>query len=117
MAIPPVRLPRIRGTQVGLRDPSLVDTLKADMLQGRFEYLKKLGRIRGVKDHRGVFHVTEGHHRMVAALEIYRETGDITPVFQLLAWGVWQNQRRRPHDSRPMPSRSWWGKFRNWIGY
>jgi len=30
------QIPRIRATQVGLRDPAAVDRIKADMLGGRF---------------------------------------------------------------------------------
>ena len=117
MAVPPVRLPRIRGTQRGLKDPRQVDTIKADMLAGRFDLLAPRGRIGGYRDERLVFYVGDGHHRMVAALEIYRETSDMTPVLQLLAWGRWKDQPHGPRRNRPMPARSWWGWFRNQIGF
>jgi len=117
MAKSPMRLPRIRGTQKGLKDPPQVDKLKAEMLAGRFEYLAVHAKVSGIRDSRMVFHVVDGHHRIVAALEIYEESGHVTPLLQLLAWGKW-DEKPDPHpDSRPMPSRHWWGAFRNWIGW
>ena len=117
MPVPPIRLPRIRGTQVGLKNPAQVDTLKADMLAGRFDYLAPRGRIAGIRDERMMFHVKDGHHRVVAALEIYAETGDMLHLLQLLAWGKWDDKPVGPWESRPMPSRHWWGALRNWIGF
>jgi hypothetical protein len=113
---PAAPLPRIRGTQIGLKKPWLVDTIKADMRDGRFAYEAIRGRIGGVRDRRGCYHVVEGHHRMVAALEIYYETRDSRPARELLQHGRWDLRDRGPAFSRPMPSRSWWGALRNWIG-
>jgi hypothetical protein len=53
---------------------------------------------------------------MVAALEIYKETGDAIPVRELLRWGRWTEVGRPPPDSRPMPARNWWGALRNRLG-
>jgi hypothetical protein len=117
MALPPIRVPRIRGTQIGLKNPATVDTLKADMLAGRFDFLAPRGRIAGIRDGRLVFHVMDGHHRVVAALEIYAESGDMLPLLQLLGWGKWDDMPAGPTDNRPMPSRHWWGALRNWIGF
>jgi filamentous hemagglutinin len=107
------RLPRIRGTQVGLRDPAAVDGIKRDMREGRFAYHEPRGRVGGYRDSRGARHVIEGHHRMVAALEILTETGDEMPLRELLRWGLWADVPMAPTDSRPMPSRRWWGALRN----
>jgi filamentous hemagglutinin len=109
-------LPRIRGTQIGLRDPALVARLKADMQAGRYAYHEPRGQIGGWLDRRGSYHVHEGHHRIAAALELYRETGDPGPVLQLLRWGVWTPIERPPRGSRPLPARDWWRRFRNWLG-
>ena len=117
MDAPPVRLPRIRGTQKGLKDPRQVDRLKADMLAGTFDYLTVRAKVSGIRDAGMVFHVVDGHHRMVAALEIYEETGDMMPVRQLLAWGKWDDVPHPHPESRPIPSRHWWGAIRNWIGW
>jgi hypothetical protein len=117
-APPPLpRLPVIRGTQIGLRDPALVDRLKADMRNGSYAYAENRGRIGGVRDPAGRYYVIEGHHRIVAALEIYHETGDPTAALELIRWGLWTDVVRPPTDARPLPFRDWWGRFRNWAGF
>jgi hypothetical protein len=50
MAKAPIRLPRIRGTQRGLKDYPIVDKLKADLLAGRFEYFADHPRASGIRD-------------------------------------------------------------------
>jgi hypothetical protein len=109
-------LPIIRGTQIGLRNPTMIDRLKAEMAARIYPYEEERGQIGGVIDPRGIYHVIEGHHRMVAALELFQETGDDTAVRALLKWGRWSLVAEPPSDSRPFPSRSKWGAFRNWLG-
>ena len=110
-------LPRIRGTQIGLRDPALVDTIKEAMLAGEYAYRETRGMIAGVRDPFGVYHVIEGHHRMVAALEIFREHDDDRCVRLLLEHGRWPDITYVPSDSRPMPSRYWLGRLQNRLGF
>lgn len=109
-------LPRIRGTQVGLRNPASVNAIKADMVAGRFRFTDPDGRIGGVLDLNGTYHVEDGHHRMVAALEVWHATGDDRYVRELLAHGRWEDLPA-PRRSRPMPARDWWGRLRNRIGF
>jgi filamentous hemagglutinin len=109
-------LPRIRGTQVGLRDAKLVDHLKAEIAAGRFAFHEERGQVGGVIDSRGTYHVIDGHHRMAAALELSRESGDDRPALTMLFWGRWSLVEKPPADSRPMPSRSTCGALRNWLG-
>jgi filamentous hemagglutinin len=108
-------LPRKRGTQIGLSNPGQVDAIKADMLLGQYAYQEERGQITGVLDPKGTYHVKTGHHRMAAALELYKETGDPTAVFELLHWGLWVKVDHPPIDSCPFPARSWWGALRNWL--
>ncbi|MGH7174247.1 MAG: hypothetical protein ACRELG_28590 [Gemmataceae bacterium] len=117
MPSPRVRLPRIRGTQIGLRNGSLVDRIKSDMRAGRYAFHERRGQIGGVRDRRGIYYVVEGHHRMAAARECYYERGDATPVLELLRWGLWTEVEKPPSDRRPLPARDCWGAFRNWVGY
>jgi hypothetical protein len=107
--------PKFRGTQVGLKYPSYVDELKRTLRAGDFRFHEPGARVSGIRDAKGVYHVKEGHHRIVAALEILRESGDERPLRELMRWGKWDDQDRGPKDSRPLPSRSWWGAFRNWL--
>ena len=113
----PGSLPRVRGTQLGLRDWPLVDRIKADMKEGRYAFQERRGQIGGVRDRRGIYYVIEGHHRMAAAMELFHESGDATAVEELLRWGWWTDMEKAPSDRRPLPSRAWWGRFRNWMGY
>ena len=109
-------LPNIRGTQIGLRDPTLVDALKSEMAAGRYAFDEDRGQIGGVIDPRAVYHVVDGHHRMAAALELFHEIGDDKAVRALLDWGRWSHVENRPFSSRPFPGRSAWKTFRNWLG-
>ncbi|MBY0523728.1 MAG: hypothetical protein K2R98_10035 [Gemmataceae bacterium] len=111
------RLPRIRGTQTGLSNPNQVDQIKADMRSGDYKFNELRGRISGVTDPHGTYYVMVGHHRMVAALELYAETGEPDFVFTLLEWGFWDDVVRVPINSRPMPARNWWGALRNRWGF
>ncbi len=110
-------LPLIRGTQIGLNDPPVVGQIKADMLAGRFFYHETRVRVAGVLDTRGTYHVMVGHHRMAAAVEIFRERGDASYVRELLRWGLWDKVEEAPIDSRPLPGRFWRAAFRNWLGF
>jgi RHS repeat-associated protein len=101
-------IPKIRGTQKGLRDPDLVDKIKQDMLSDQYRYSSLEGKIGGFLDEDGVYHIGEGHHRMTAAMEIYQETGDASYINQLLQEGRWTQVTTPPSSSRPLPSRSFW---------
>jgi filamentous hemagglutinin len=86
------------------------------MVGGKFDFKSKEGRIGGYIDKKGVYHVGEGHHRMAAAIEIYKKTGDASYIKELIKNGSWTKTESAPNNSRPMPSRSAWGRFRNWLG-
>ena len=109
------RIPKIRGTQVGLSNPKQIDQIKADMLAGRFDYAAS--RVYGFRDAKGIYYVRIGHHRMAAAMEIYRETGDPAILLTLLAWGEFVPRETAPNDARPLPSRHWWGALRNLLRF
>ncbi|MCO6538489.1 MAG: hypothetical protein J6567_11120, partial [Gilliamella sp.] len=98
-------IPNIKGTQVGLRDPASVDRLKNDMLSGNFNFEADFGRIGGYIDNKGNYYVGAGHHRMVAAMEIYKETGDASYIRKLIKNGRWTPIDKPPVDMRPLPKR------------
>ena len=60
-------LPRIYGTQIGLRDPAVVEQIKADMLNNQFAFAEVRARLSGVIDPAGCYYVLIGHHRLAAA--------------------------------------------------
>src|SRR5262245_30188958 len=103
-------LPRIRGTQVGLRNPASVNAIKADMVAGRFRFTDPGDRMSAVRDLNATYHVEDGHHRMVAALELWHTTGDDRYVRQSLAHDSCEDLPA-PRRSRPMPARDWWGRL------
>jgi hypothetical protein len=107
--------PTLRGTQRGLKNRALAEQIRSDMLQGRFYFQETRAIISGVIDPRGVYYVIEGHHRMAAAMDIYKKTGDPSYVLELIRWGKWDHVEYRPIDGRPLPALDWWGALRNWI--
>ncbi|WP_133052293.1 DUF6862 domain-containing protein [Gilliamella apis] len=98
-------IPEIKGTQVGLRDPAQIDLMKSDMLNGSFEFTATRGKIAGYIDSKGNYYITEGHHRMAAAQEIYKTTGDATYIHKLLENGKWDKTNKVPVDALPLPTR------------
>lgn len=56
-------------------------------------------------DKKGVYYVTEGNHRMVAAVEIYNEIGEMKYINQLLDNGSWTKIDNPIVDSKPLPVR------------
>ena len=70
--VPKAQIPKIMGHTPSLRDPELVGKIKADMLAGRYRFDSPEGIIAGFEDENGVIHLTEGQHRMNAALEYTR---------------------------------------------
>src|SRR3954467_8226628 len=107
---------RLRSYQTGLRNPAVVDSIKAAMRAGRFDFALEVARLDGWRDDRGTYYINDGNHRMVAALEVERETGDPWAVHALLEHGRWVTQGSPPAGHRPMPSRRWWGWLRNQVG-
>ncbi|MBN3127176.1 DUF637 domain-containing protein [Pectobacterium brasiliense] len=98
-------LPNIKSLQVGLREPHQIDFIKNDMQNGKYLYSDPKGIIAGFVDNNGRYYISEGNHRMAAALELYKETGDATFVNSLLKNGVWTKTNTVPADAKPMPKR------------
>ncbi|HUG89352.1 MAG TPA: hypothetical protein VML55_00875 [Planctomycetaceae bacterium] len=111
------RLPRIRSGmgQTLLSKPELVDQIKRDMLVGEFRFESPEARIFGWKDARGTHYISEGHHRVVAALELDWESGDRSHLDRLLACGIWQPSP--PPKNRRLPTRSLWSRLLYRIGF
>jgi len=107
----------IKGLQKGLRNPALVKDLVVAMKNGTFDFKAARGIIAGYKDAKGIYYVSEGHHRMAAAVEVFKKTGNAGPITKLLQNGRWTSVVEAPAGARPLPSTEWWGAFRNWIGF
>jgi hypothetical protein len=77
-------VPKITGHTKTLRNPSQIDQIKKDMLDGEYKYDSPRGIISGVVDSNGVVHIGDGQHRVNAALEIFEETGNSAPLYKLI---------------------------------
>lgn len=111
------RLPRIRCGigQTRLSTPETVDQLKSDMLSGNYRYDSSEGRIFGWIDEQGTYYICEGHHRVVAALEIWQETGDRSCLTRLLECGLWE--AGPPRKNHRLPTRSYWSRLLATFGW
>ena len=74
--------------QSAIREQSVVSQIQNDMLNGKYRFESTEGRIGGWRDG-GQYFISEGHHRMRAAMNIFKETGDPTFVNKLLQNGLW----------------------------
>lgn len=92
--------------QTALTKPEVVDRIKQDLLAGRFRFDEPLARLIGWRDDGGTYYLSEGHHRMAAAIELFRETGEDRFVAELLANGTWVPGR--PPRRRRLPTRGFW---------
>lgn len=79
--------PLVKATINELRTPEKVDSIKADMLSGDYDYDLPENRIDGSQVGK-TYYVGDGHHRMTAATEIFKETGDAKPMQQLVVHGI-----------------------------
>lgn len=95
----------IKSLQTGLRNPQQVDAIKNDMVSGNYRFTAPEGRIAGYVDSKGNYYISEGNHRMVAAQEIYKKTGDHSYIDKLLQNGLWTQTKNAPVGAKPMPVR------------
>ncbi len=95
----------IKSMQTGLRNPQQVDQIKNDMTSGNYRFTAPEGRIAGYIDSKGNYYISEGNHRMVAAQEIYKKTGDRSYIEKLLQNGSWTQTKNAPAGAKSMPTR------------
>lgn len=73
----------IRMTQYFI-DESKVDSIKKSMINGDYNFDEN-NNIIGVEIFNNVYYITEGHHRMNAALKIWSEYNDYSFVEKLIS--------------------------------
>lgn len=96
----------IKSTQTGLKNPNQIDQMKIDMLSNNYKFTAPEGIIAGYLDKKGVYYISEGNHRMVAAKEIYVKTGDSQYINKLIENGRWTVVESAPVGAKPLPSRN-----------
>ena len=74
----------IMGHSTVLENPMAISEIINAMLNGHYIYNSDKCIIAGVIDSADTIHLTEGQHRMNAAIEILEETGDPTYVNRLI---------------------------------
>ena len=85
------------------------------MQRGDFDYSQPKATLIGYVDDRGTYYLTDGHHRVNAALEIWWETGNRDCLDRLIAAGAWH--RRKPESSYRLPTRTMWSRLLSLFEY
>ncbi|MEI7409845.1 DUF637 domain-containing protein [Pectobacterium aroidearum] len=98
-------LANIKSAQVGLKDPAYVDTLKNQMKNNSFNFSNMENRVGGYVDKNGKYYLLEGNHRMVAAKELYQETGNSLYIENLIKNGRWTYTEKYTSDVYSLPVR------------
>jgi hypothetical protein len=88
----------IRMTQFGV-DRNKSQKIKESMKSGNYDFEIDSNRI-GFEIFNNVFYITEGHHRMQAALEIWKETKDYSFVERLIENGLKWSINKLPKSYR-----------------
>lgn len=88
----------IRMTQFGV-DRNKSQKIKESMRSGNYDFEKDSNRI-GFEAFNNVFYITEGHHRMQAALELWKETKDYSFVDKLIQNGLRWDINKLPKSYR-----------------
>jgi filamentous hemagglutinin len=85
----PSELPKIFGSRGGTTTAEKVAELKNAMLKGEYRFNAPEGQIGGWVNSKGEYMIGEGHHRMQAAIEAAKQSGNSKYIDQLLQNGVW----------------------------
>lgn len=97
-------------TQYGLNDSKTdqIDLFKKKMLEGTFEYNDER-QVSGLFHERShTYFISEGHHRLAAAFEIAKESGDWSYFKKLIAHGYWYKTDEVPKNRYSLKMRTNW---------
>jgi len=92
--------------QAALRNPQQVDQIKELMLKGKWDFKDRGHALAYWRDGRTVW-IGDGHHRVNAALEIGRSTGDWSYLDRLLEFGIQSPDLPPKADRCRFPTRGW----------
>ncbi len=87
----------IRMTQSNV-EKEKVNRIKSDMISQKYDFTKDSNKI-GYEFIDNTYYITEGHHRMQAALEIWKETGNYEYVESLINNGSRYDVTKKPYNS------------------
>lgn len=88
---------KIYSTQTDF-DKSKIDTIYNDIYKNKYDYFSDDGKIAGYY-YNGKYYITEGHHRILAALKYWRKYKDYRPVDKMIKNGRFED--KNPTSERP----------------
>lgn len=88
------------GSRGGTLDAGRVEQIREAMVTGTYRFGSAEGQIAGWRNSAGQYMVSEGHHRMQAAIE-----AGPTYVRQLIWNGSWDKVQNFPMQSLPLPGK------------
>jgi hypothetical protein len=94
---------KIYSTQTDF-DKGKIDKIYNDILYNRYDYFSNEGKIAGYY-YDGKYYITEGHHRILAALKYWRKYNDYRPVDNLIQNGKFEEKNPVSERPRRFPSR------------
>ncbi len=88
-----------------------IDEFKKKMLDNTFEF-EDMRQVSGLYHERSdTYFISEGHHRLAAALEIAKEQGDWSFFKKLIQKGYWSKTDTVPSNRYKLSMRTNWGNF------
>ena len=102
--------------QSGLKEPGKVDIYKRLMLDGQWDFAGQ-GKNFVFWQKGWTVWIAEGHHRMNAALEIGRASGDWNFMHRLLEHGSCQPDRPPSRNRGWFPTRGFWSWCLTVLGW
>ncbi|MBA4387731.1 MAG: hypothetical protein C0404_07100 [Verrucomicrobia bacterium] len=90
----------IAGSRGGTLDPAKVEEIRQAMIAGTYRFGSAEGQIAGWRNSTGQYMVSEGHHRMQAAIE-----AGPSYVQKLLQNGSWDKVQKFPMPALPLPGK------------
>ena len=94
---------KIYSTQTNF-DKSKIDKIYNDINNNKYDYFSDQGKIAGYF-YKGKYYITEGHHRILAALKYWRKFNDYKPVDKMIKNGKFEEKDPTSQQPRRFPSK------------
>ncbi len=105
----------IMSMQGGIGNWDKYDHYLKVLSNGTFDYKDDDHVVSGYYHERSrTYFVNEGNHRIAAALQIAKDTGNWAPFKKLIGHGTWSITGELPRDRYRVHVRSTWGNFISW---
>ena len=94
---------KIFSTQTSY-DQEKVDKIYQAISNNKYDFNSPKGIIAGYI-HNDKYYITEGHHRILAALKYWRRYNDYKPVDNMIQNGIFTKSDKKPIGNRRLPSK------------